>query len=83
MICTICFLARVLDSIHGGNYRRHEGITPLDQQDQLFAKAIKFPVEESNAWTEKVWVSAPFYIYNRGSSYILLVINDTYYVCFR
>ncbi|GJM97378.1 hypothetical protein PR202_ga14300 [Eleusine coracana subsp. coracana] len=47
-------LGGVLESIHGGSYRRHEGITPLDQQDQLFAKAIKFPVEESNAWTEKI-----------------------------
>jgi callose synthase len=52
----------VLDSIHGGSYRRQEGITPLDQQGQLFTKAIKFPVEESNAWTEKVWFSDPLYI---------------------
>jgi callose synthase len=44
----------MLESIHGGHNRRHEGITPLDQQDQLFAKAIKFPMEESDAWTEKV-----------------------------
>ncbi|AQK80759.1 Putative glycosyl transferase family protein [Zea mays] len=36
------------------NSRKHEGITPLDQQDQLFAKAIKFPVDESIAWTEKI-----------------------------
>lgn len=48
------FSSRLLDSVHGANSRKHEGITPLDQQDQLFAKAIKFPVEESNAWTEKV-----------------------------
>ena len=46
--------SRMLESIHGGNNRKHEGITPLDQQDQLFAKAIRFPMEESDAWTEKV-----------------------------
>lgn len=58
---TLCYIyifsSRLLDSVHGGSSRKHEGnqgITPLDQQDQLFAKAIKFPVEESNAWTEKV-----------------------------
>lgn len=47
-------LGRLLESVHGGNNRRHEGITPLDQQDQLFTKAIDFPVKESHAWTEKV-----------------------------
>jgi len=47
-------LGRLLESVHGGNYRRHEGITPLDQQDQLFTKAIDFPVKETQAWTEKV-----------------------------
>ncbi|KAK1613351.1 hypothetical protein QYE76_037024 [Lolium multiflorum] len=47
-------LGGVLDSIHGGNSRKHETMTPLDQQDQLFTKAIKFPVVESNAWTEKI-----------------------------
>jgi callose synthase len=47
-------LQRLLDSIHGGNSRKHETLTPLDQQDQLFTKAIKFPVVESNVWTEKV-----------------------------
>ncbi|XP_042378472.1 callose synthase 3-like [Zingiber officinale] len=43
-----------LDSNHGG--QRHEGITPLEQQVQLFAKigAIKFPLPESNAWMEKM-----------------------------
>jgi hypothetical protein len=46
--------SRMLESIHGGNNRKHEGITPLDQQDQLFAKAIRFPMDESDAWTEKV-----------------------------
>ncbi|KAF0902192.1 hypothetical protein E2562_014435 [Oryza meyeriana var. granulata] len=46
-------LGGLLDSVHGGN-RKHEGMTSLDQQDQLFTKAIKFPVEESNAWTEKI-----------------------------
>ena len=43
-----------MESVHGGNYRRHEGITPLDQQDQLFTKAIDFPVKKTQAWTEKV-----------------------------
>uniref|UniRef100_A0A0D9WUD4 1,3-beta-glucan synthase n=1 Tax=Leersia perrieri TaxID=77586 RepID=A0A0D9WUD4_9ORYZ len=47
-------LGGLLDSVHGGNYRKHEGMTSLDQQDQLFTKAIKFPVEESNAWMEKI-----------------------------
>ncbi|ONK73450.1 uncharacterized protein A4U43_C04F31620 [Asparagus officinalis] len=46
----------LLDSIHGGAYGRQEGMTPLDQQVQLFApaKAIKFPLPESDAWTEKI-----------------------------
>uniref|UniRef100_A0A0D9VN45 1,3-beta-glucan synthase n=1 Tax=Leersia perrieri TaxID=77586 RepID=A0A0D9VN45_9ORYZ len=44
----------VLESVHGANNRRHEGITPLDQQDQLFTKAIDFPVKDSHAWTEKI-----------------------------
>ncbi|AQK80817.1 Putative glycosyl transferase family protein [Zea mays] len=47
-------LGTLLESAHGANSRKHEGITPLDQQDQLFAKAIKFPVDESIAWTEKI-----------------------------
>ncbi|CAM0908545.1 unnamed protein product [Alopecurus aequalis] len=47
-------LGEVLESIHGGNSRKHETMTPLDHQDQLFTKAIKFPVAESNAWTEKI-----------------------------
>jgi hypothetical protein len=65
------FSSRLLDSIHGAHSRKHEGITPLDQQDQLFAKAIKFPVEESNAWTEKVWFSSPSFIY--GDSDMMLI----------
>jgi callose synthase len=47
-------LSGLLESVHGGNNRRYEGITPLDQQDQLFTKAIDFPVKESHAWTEKI-----------------------------
>ncbi|KAL6591573.1 hypothetical protein ACP70R_050076 [Stipagrostis hirtigluma subsp. patula] len=47
-------LSGLLESVHGGNYRRHEGITPLDQQDQLFTRAIDFPVKESQAWIEKI-----------------------------
>ncbi|KAK8463631.1 hypothetical protein SEVIR_1G386100v4 [Setaria viridis] len=47
-------LSGLLESIHGGNNRRYEGITPLDQQVQLFTKAIDFPVKETQAWTEKI-----------------------------
>jgi callose synthase len=43
----------LLDSVQGGS-NRHEGMTPLDQQDQLFTKAIKFPVDSTDAWNEKV-----------------------------
>lgn len=49
-----CFCSLV-DSIHGGP--GSEGLTPLDQQYQLFASsgAIKFPVERmTEAWKEKV-----------------------------
>ncbi|KAL9263844.1 Callose synthase 3-like protein [Drosera capensis] len=44
-----------LDSIHGGS--GHEGMTPLDQQYQLFASsgAIRFPIEPmTEAWKEKI-----------------------------
>ncbi|CAN6245484.1 unnamed protein product [Urochloa humidicola] len=47
-------LSGLLESVHGGNSRRYEGITPLDQQDQLFTKAIDFPVKKTQAWTEKI-----------------------------
>ncbi|XP_078161046.1 callose synthase 3-like [Carex rostrata] len=47
-------LPGLLDSLQGGSNRRPEGITPLDQQDQLFTKAIKFPVESTDAWKEKI-----------------------------
>jgi callose synthase len=49
-------LIRLLETVHGGNNRKHEGITPLDQQEQeqLFTKAIEFPVKASDAWKEKV-----------------------------
>ena len=49
-------LIRLLETVHGGNNRKHEGITPLDQQEQeqLFTKAIEFPVKKSHAWNEKV-----------------------------
>ncbi|KAF6151837.1 hypothetical protein GIB67_010411 [Kingdonia uniflora] len=50
-------ISSLLDATHGGIYGRHEGMTPLlDQQYQLFASsgAIKFPVEpETEAWIEK------------------------------
>lgn len=49
----------LLDSVHGSSNGGHEGMTPLDQQVQLFASAgaIKFPYPESDAWTEKVYIS--------------------------
>ncbi|GAB4835146.1 Callose synthase 3 [Ancistrocladus abbreviatus] len=48
-------ISSLLDSIHGGS--GHEGMTPLDQQHQLFASsgAIKFPIEPvTEAWKEKI-----------------------------
>ena len=44
----------LVDSIYGGS--GNEGMTPLDQQYQLFASAgaIRFPTPESEAWKEKV-----------------------------
>ncbi|KAK2998881.1 hypothetical protein RJ639_024246, partial [Escallonia herrerae] len=47
-------LSNLVDSIHGGS--GHEGMTPLDQQSQLFASAgaIIFPTPESEAWKEKL-----------------------------
>ncbi|XBH82000.1 hypothetical protein VPH35_107468 [Triticum aestivum] len=49
-------LTELLEPVHGGNNRKHEGITPLDQQEQeqLFTKAIEFPVKASDAWKEKI-----------------------------
>ncbi|KAJ0966771.1 hypothetical protein J5N97_023688 [Dioscorea zingiberensis] len=52
--------ASLLDSIHGSSNGRHEGMTPLDQQVQLFASknAIQFPYPGSDAgfeaWMEKI-----------------------------
>ncbi|KAL7202962.1 hypothetical protein ACSBR1_034419 [Camellia fascicularis] len=47
-------ISSLVDSIHGGS--GHEGMTPLDQQYQLFASdgAIRFPLEETEAWKEKI-----------------------------
>ncbi|GAB2276965.1 Callose synthase 3 [Dionaea muscipula] len=48
-------ISSLLDSIHGNS--GHEGMTPLDQQYQLFASsgAIKFPIEPmTEAWKEKI-----------------------------
>lgn len=44
----------LLETLHGGSW--HEGMTSLDQQYQLFAStgAIKFPVDQTEAWKEKV-----------------------------
>uniref|UniRef100_A0A453Q8C2 1,3-beta-glucan synthase n=1 Tax=Aegilops tauschii subsp. strangulata TaxID=200361 RepID=A0A453Q8C2_AEGTS len=51
-------LTELLEPVHGGNNRKHEGITPLDQQEQeqLFTKAVEFefPVKASDAWKEKI-----------------------------
>ncbi|KAK1390765.1 1,3-beta-glucan synthase [Heracleum sosnowskyi] len=47
-------ISGLVDSIHGGSGQ--EGMTPLDQQHQLFASAgaIKFPTRQSEAWKEKI-----------------------------
>ncbi|KAK2977668.1 hypothetical protein RJ640_015665 [Escallonia rubra] len=47
-------ISNLVDSIHGGS--GNEGMTPLDQQYQLFASAgaIIFPTPESEAWKEKI-----------------------------
>ncbi|CAD6241520.1 unnamed protein product [Miscanthus lutarioriparius] len=47
-------LSELLESIHGANNKRSEGMTPLDQQYQLFTKAIDFPVKKTQAWNEKI-----------------------------
>ncbi|KAK9283428.1 hypothetical protein L1049_011670 [Liquidambar formosana] len=45
---------RLLDSIHGGSYGKHEGMTPLDRQYQFFG-ALRFPViSQTEAWEEKI-----------------------------
>jgi callose synthase len=58
-------LIRLLETVHGGNNRKHEGITPLDQQEQeqLFTKAIEFPVKESHSWNEKVMFLIFIYLF--------------------
>ncbi|GMH11510.1 hypothetical protein Nepgr_013351 [Nepenthes gracilis] len=48
-------ISSLLDSMHGGSTQM--GMTPLDQQYQLFASsgAIKFPIEPlTEAWKEKI-----------------------------
>lgn len=49
-------ISGLLDSSHGGSYGRYEGMTLNDKKDQLFAPAgaIRFPLPESDAWTEKI-----------------------------
>lgn len=51
-------MCSLVDSIHGGSGQ--EGMTPLDQQHQLFASAgaIKFPTRQSEAWKEKVYLTS-------------------------
>jgi callose synthase len=46
----------ILESSHGGSYRKPEGTTTWDQEYQLFqpAGAIKFPLQVTDAWLEKV-----------------------------
>ncbi|KAL8170910.1 hypothetical protein V2J09_022714 [Rumex salicifolius] len=53
-IITEDLLPRSLDSIHGVS--GHEGMLSFDQQYQLFASsgAIKFPLEATEAWSEKI-----------------------------
>ncbi|CAI9103237.1 OLC1v1001686C1 [Oldenlandia corymbosa var. corymbosa] len=45
----------LLDSSHGGSHGMHEGgMTPIEEQYQLFG-TVKFPVtEETDAWKEKI-----------------------------
>lgn len=76
--CTLCLvycaseaylywfvMSSIFDSSHyGGSYGRHEQMTSLDEQVQLFAKpgAIKFPLKDfSDAWQEKVVASSIHY----------------------
>ncbi|XP_010229272.1 callose synthase 3 [Brachypodium distachyon] len=49
-------LPSIVESSHGGSYRRTEGTTTWDQEYQLFqpSGAIKFPLQFTDAWTEKV-----------------------------
>lgn len=51
-------MCSLVDSIHGGSGQ--EGMTPLDQQHQLFASAgaIKFPTRQTEAWKEKVFLTS-------------------------
>ncbi|KAL6645417.1 hypothetical protein ACP70R_017025 [Stipagrostis hirtigluma subsp. patula] len=46
----------ILESSHGGSYRRPEGTTTWDQEYQLFqpSGAIKFPLQVTDAWLEKI-----------------------------
>lgn len=55
LIVASSLLNSLVDSIHGGS--GYEGMTPLDQQYQLFASsgAIRFPITpETESWKEKV-----------------------------
>jgi len=63
VLILFCFdFHSLVDSIHGGS--GYEGMIPLDQQYQLFASAgaIKFPVQETEAWKEKVYHKEKFYL---------------------
>ncbi|KAJ7949088.1 Callose synthase [Quillaja saponaria] len=43
----------LLDSSHGGSDGKDEGMTPLENQRQLFGE-LQFPVSETEAWKEKI-----------------------------
>ncbi|KAJ0037576.1 hypothetical protein Pint_24113 [Pistacia integerrima] len=44
----------LLESSHGGSHEKREGMTPLNQQQQLFGQ-LNFPVtSETEAWKEKI-----------------------------
>uniref|UniRef100_A0A0E0K890 1,3-beta-glucan synthase n=1 Tax=Oryza punctata TaxID=4537 RepID=A0A0E0K890_ORYPU len=49
-------LPSILESSHGGSYQRPEGTMTWDQEYQLFqpAGAIKFPLQLTDAWIEKI-----------------------------
>lgn len=49
-------LPSILESSHGGSYRRPEGMMTWDQEYQLFqpSGAIKFPLQVTDAWIEKI-----------------------------
>lgn len=56
-ICQVSYIENLNslhETLHGGS--ELEGMTSLDKKHQLFAStgAIKFPVDQTEAWKEKV-----------------------------